>query len=59
MTTQPPTKPPRIVFARTPSRKRAKAVVPAVAIPVRIVFAPEQKQRDAWKRFLQLTGQDE
>jgi hypothetical protein len=56
MRAQPTTKPRVIVVARPPSRKRPKPVRAAVVAPVRIVYAPRQKQRDAWKRFLQLTG---
>jgi hypothetical protein len=59
MPAQPPAKPPVIVFARKPA-KRAKPVQAAVATTVtRIVCAPKQKQRVAWKRFMALTGRDE
>jgi hypothetical protein len=59
MTVQPPITPVRIVYARPPARTRPKPVRPPVAIPVRIVFSPGRKQRDAWKRFMALTGRDE
>jgi hypothetical protein len=59
MTIQPPAKPPRIVFARTPGRKRARPVAAPVASPTRIVFYRARKQRDTWQRFLQLTGRDD
>jgi hypothetical protein len=52
-----PDRPTRIVIAKPP-RKRPKAVPVAVAKPVQIVCAPRQKQKDAWRRFLALTGQD-
>jgi hypothetical protein len=59
MTAQPPTKPTRIVIARPP-RRRPKAVPATVASPpVRIVYAPRQKQKDAWRRFKELTGRDD
>jgi hypothetical protein len=53
-------KPPaRIVIAKPPA-KRPKAVPATVASPpVRIVYAPKQKQRDAWARYLALTGRKE
>jgi hypothetical protein len=58
MPAQPPDYPTRIVIARPP-RKRPRPVLATVASPVRIVYAPKQKQRDAWARYLALTGQDE
>jgi hypothetical protein len=52
-----PTKPPsRIVIARPPGKRPAKAVA---ASATRIVYAPKAKQKDAWKRFMALTGRDE
>jgi hypothetical protein len=55
MTDKPPT---RIVIAKPP-RKRPRTVPAAVASPVRIVYAPRQKQKDSWRRFLTLTGRGE
>jgi hypothetical protein len=56
MPAQPPAKPTCIVIARPP-RKRPKAVPATVASPrpVRIVYAPTRKSRDAWRRFKELT----
>jgi len=53
-----PAKPTRIVIAKPP-RERPNAVPATVASPVRIVYAPRQKQRDAWARYLALNGRDD
>jgi hypothetical protein len=58
MSTQPPDRPTRIVITRKPA-KRSKAIATPVASPTRIVFGPRRKQRDAWARYLRLTGKDE
>jgi hypothetical protein len=62
MPTQPPATPRAIVIAKPPAAP-VRTVQAAVASPspaqVRIVFAPRQKQRDAWRRFLALTGRDD
>jgi hypothetical protein len=58
MTDKPPAKPPVIVIAR-PLRNRPRPVQAAVASPVRIVYVPRQKQKDAGRGFLALTGRDE
>jgi hypothetical protein len=58
MTDKPPAMPPVIVIAQPP-RKRPRTVPATVASAVRIVYAPRQNQRDAWRRFMALTGRDE
>jgi hypothetical protein len=55
-----PTKPPsRIVIAKPPA-KRHRTVQAVITSPVRIVaYSPTRKQRDAWRRFKELTGRDD
>ena len=48
-------KPTSIVIAKPPRKRDGKAVAAAV-IPVKIVHAPEPRQRDACRRFMELTG---
>jgi hypothetical protein len=54
-----PVRPPRSQTRIVVTAPRPKPSPPAVAIPVWIVHAPRKKQKDAWKRFLQLTGREE
>jgi hypothetical protein len=53
-----PVRPPRSQTRIVVTAPRPKPSPPAVAIPVWIVHAPRKKQKDAWKRFLQLTGRE-